>query len=71
MSHYICAYTRTNGRKQETACQTWAEAREHSAEPTCPLCAAWLQQDAEEAEQVAASFGLEIVNGFLVPKEQR
>jgi hypothetical protein len=56
-THYIPPYTRVNGRKQETVCGTWITAREHSKEPTCPACAAWLEQDAQDTRTAEEMFG--------------
>jgi len=42
-THYIPSFTVARGHQQQAVCGAWAEtASQHSAEPTCPKCAAWL-----------------------------
>jgi hypothetical protein len=46
-SHYLPAFTRQLGRKQQAACSLYIFAHEHSSEPECSTCAAFLVQEAE------------------------
>jgi len=48
-SHYLPWFTtHKNGRLQQTACGIYISRDNHTAEPTCPQCAAWLVRDAED-----------------------
>lgn len=67
-SHYIPAYTRINGRRQESACGRWIMPREHSNEPTCPFCVDYLHRDAETADMISASLSLVLQDGILAPE---
>lgn len=51
-THYIPSFTETNGRKQLAVCGRWVTRHDHSTEPNCPACAAWLIKD--DAAFVAA-----------------
>jgi len=54
MTHYVPSFTTINGRKRRTVCGVWVNVDEHSAEPTCPECQAWLAQEATtDADDVA------------------
>ena len=70
MSCYIPAYTRINGKHQESACGRWLLAKDHSNEPTCQHCQEYLAQDADLAVSMAASFGLVIQDGLMTSKER-
>lgn len=50
-SHYIPHFTRTDGRVQRAVCGEMIHAVDHTAEPTCPRCKAWIEADAAEAAQ--------------------
>ena len=42
-SHYLPRFTTSIGPLQRAICGAWIEARaEHSTEPTCPTCAAYV-----------------------------
>lgn len=56
-THYLPPFTRINGRQQEAACGAWIAVREHSIEPTCPRCLAYLQQDAADTRTADEVFG--------------
>lgn len=58
-THWIPPFTRINGRKQEASCGAWVTARDHSNEPSCPACAAYLQQDASDTRKAVDVFGEE------------
>ena len=42
-THYIPAFTERNGRDEKTACGRWIRAMEHTNEPTCPACKAYVE----------------------------
>lgn len=44
-THYAPYFTERNGHKQLTVCGEWIRPTEHSTEPTCPTCQAYLQAD--------------------------
>lgn len=58
-THYILPITERNGRFQLSACNRWVLDRDHSTEPTCATCAAYLLDDSRElsTEDVVARFG--------------
>ncbi len=48
LTHYIPAFTVFRGREQRlqyAACGTVVSASEHSTEPTCPDCMAYVESD--------------------------
>jgi hypothetical protein len=45
-THYIPMFTARAGRLQQAACGEYAGSSEHSTEPTCPTCRAYLEADA-------------------------
>lgn len=57
-SHWIPPFTERNGRFQLAACNIWIREDEHSAEPTCPTCKAYLDDNCRElsAEDVFGVF---------------
>ena len=56
MLHYIPAFTRTDGIRQEAACSRYVFPMEHSTEPTCPDCRRWLGVDHEMGEPIVPYF---------------
>jgi hypothetical protein len=63
---YIPAFTRRNGRKQETACRRWILPHEHSDNPTCPDCAAYVAAELADDRTPDDAFGRE-APGQAVP----
>lgn len=66
-THYIPAFTEVNGRSQLSACNKWIPADEHSAEPTCPTCKAYIEDGCRElsADDVFGAFDpLAVVGAF-------
>ena len=63
MSHYVPAYTEVNGRHQKAACGAWVTPREHSSEPDCDACHAYLLAEADTYAETARALGVE----FLPP----
>ena len=60
MTHYIPAYTeRRLSRLQRAVCGVWIREQDHSAEPACAQCAAWLDADSREAAALAAKWDAE------------
>lgn len=62
-THYIPPFTERNGRKQLTVCGEWVDPRcDHSTEPTCPTCQAYLlaepQTQAEAEADADRLFGI-------------
>ena len=53
MSHYIPAFTEVNGHSQRAACGVWVRAEEHSTEPTCEGCKAYVESEAATANLTA------------------
>jgi uncharacterized paraquat-inducible protein A len=58
-SHYLPAFTTRRQRVQMAACGTFINPEEHSQEPTCARCKAWLDADTEEAAALAKLWDLE------------
>ena len=54
MTHYIPAFTTVHQRLQMAVCGKIIDQREHSAEATCPRCAAWIDADEKEAAALSA-----------------
>ena len=48
MMHYLPAFTRTDGVRQEAVCGRYVFPMEHTTEPDCPECRAWLGQGEEQ-----------------------
>ncbi len=77
MTHYVPFFTIQmsvfRGRpasRQQAACGEHVDAGEHSTEPDCQACAAWLQQEyAEEAETFLELGYEQIQPGVWAPKE--
>lgn len=59
MTHYLPAFTTRHQRLQMAICGRIITQHEHSAEPTCPRCLAWLEADAAEARALAALWDAE------------
>ena len=53
VTHYLPAYTEVNGRQQKAACGRWIRAQEHSNEPTCDGCHAYVESEAATAHLTA------------------
>ena len=51
---YIPAFTSVHQRLQMAICGRIIDWREHSPEPTCPRCLAWLEADEAEAKALSA-----------------
>jgi predicted RNA-binding Zn-ribbon protein involved in translation (DUF1610 family) len=67
-SHYLPAFTTARGTVQMAACGAFIHEREHATEPSCPRCAAWLQQEARDEASLFASMGYEMNGrGVMVP----
>lgn len=50
-SHYLPYFTdRRRDGTQLAACQSWVTMADHSTEPTCPACRAWLEEDASNLQ---------------------
>lgn len=56
MLHYIPAFTRTDGVRQEAVCSRYVFPMEHSDEPMCPDCRRWLGIEPQMGYSVVASF---------------
>lgn len=63
MTHYIACFPERDGRWQRSVCGQSARFQviDHSTEPTCPRCAAWLEADHEQATALEALWQLETV----------
>lgn len=61
MTHYILPFTSTRGREQRTACGVWVTWDQHTVEPECPQCRAWLEADDAEAKQLNLKWEAEAV----------
>lgn len=72
MSHYLPFFTRTGHQLQQSACGRFIRESEHSAEPTCDVCARYLTQELQEEADLWQAMGyVEIRPGVMGPKEQR
>ncbi len=69
-THYIPYFTREYGRQRETVCGAHVLPSEHSTEPNCPACRAWLVQDAADEAETMRSLGLVYRDGCIVPGGQ-
>lgn len=77
MTHYVAYFTversTFRGRtptRQQAVCGEFVERGEHTAEPDCPVCAAWLQQEAADEAETFAALGYEQIQpGVWTPKE--
>lgn len=59
-THYILPFTVINGRVQRAACGRYVLPKEHSAEPTCATCKAYVEDDAKTQNETAEErFGAE------------
>ena len=63
ISHYVPAYTEINGGREKAACGALVTPREHSTEPDCDACQAYLSAEADTYEETARALGVE----FLPP----
>ena len=54
VTHYIPAFTSMHQRLQMAICGRIIAWNEHSPEPTCPRCAAWIDADEKEAAALSA-----------------
>lgn len=45
MTHYLPAFTTYRMSRQRAVCGAFIAPTQHSAEPSCPHCEAWLQAD--------------------------
>lgn len=59
MTHYIPFFTTRRHGLQRAACGEPVDRRQHSCEPECPECAAWLAADAVETNQTAKALEAE------------
>lgn len=69
MSHYIAYFTversaayNPNGepsRQLRAVCGEWIDYTDHTAEPTCPACVAWLEKEAADDAETEAKSGVE------------
>lgn len=50
MTHYIPYFTKPVGSKRRAACGELVERKQHSTEPACVDCVAYLERDAEIAD---------------------
>ena len=46
-THYAPAFTRIKGVRQQAACGLFILPSQHSAEPGCPVCQAYVLQEAD------------------------
>ena len=53
MTHYIPFFTVTRQGLQLSACEQWVTPKQHSAEPTCAICAAFLIAETKDYEETA------------------
>lgn len=54
-THYIPAFTAINGRDQQAVCGLWVRADEHTTEPTCADCRAYLTDEGQTSHLAAAA----------------
>lgn len=58
-THYIPYFTVRRGRDQVAVCGAAIRPRDHHAEPSCPACQAWLEQDAVDTRSTAQALETE------------
>lgn len=56
-THYVPALAEPNGRQRRAVCGAWTTLREHTNEPTCPECAAWLTEERADERTADDVFG--------------
>lgn len=73
-THYTAYFTQNlrgePSRSQRAVCGVYISPNEHTNEPSCPQCIAYLQQEAEDEPAIADALGLQLENGIYVPKDQ-
>lgn len=52
MTHYLPAFVAANGRLQQAACGEWIRREEHTADPSCPGCRRFLDEDVRTVEEL-------------------
>lgn len=68
-THYIPAFTQRRRGGQVAVCGATVSAREHTVEPSCPACQAWLARDASESATTRVALAEEFpeYRGQLAP----
>ena len=56
MTHYLPYFTQYLFHQQRAACGLFIEETDHSPEPSCPQCLAWIQWDPAEHEEPRAAW---------------
>ena len=59
MTHYLPYFTTRRHGGQQAVCGRVIDAHEHSPDPTCPKCQAWIDADEKEAAALAAQWDAE------------
>ena len=72
MTHYIGCFTQTlrglTSLRQRAVCGVYVDRGEHTTEPTCPACLAYLQKEADDEPAIADALGLELKDGIWLDK---
>ena len=75
LTHYTAYFTQNlrgaTSQSQKAVCGAYILPTEHTSEPTCPQCLAYLQAEAEDEQAIADALGVTLENGMYVPKEHR
>ena len=53
MTHYITFFTVSRHGREWAACGQWVTPKQHSVEPTCAACVAYVLADAKDYEETA------------------
>lgn len=56
-THYLPPFLIVHGRQQQAACGAWVRKAQHSTEPTCPACSAYLMAEAADTRSAEELFG--------------
>lgn len=59
MTHYVPFFAEPHARYRTAVCGAHVFMSEHSAEPSCPKCLAWLEADDAEAKALDAKWQAE------------
>lgn len=58
-THYVAYFAEPHARYRTAVCGAHVFMSDHSVEPTCPACAAWLAADEAEAKQLQLKWDAE------------
>ena len=66
MTHYLPYFTQYRLHQQRAACGVFIEEKDHSPEPSCPQCLAWIQQGLKDTEAIVMAEDWRVPYRWLV-----